>query len=115
MLKAIKEAFLKHSLYKYDLSDITDIYPFDQIPKPKYKKIASKDARFVYCASDQNDGAAGWFADAGTGYLRPGNCGFNKMSNEWAAENLTEPVELVGTVWKRHWENMFEKEDEDED
>jgi hypothetical protein len=114
MLKPTKEAFLKHSLYKFDMSDVLgEVYPFEEIPKAKYKKIANKGTRFVYCEC-KRIGGDGWFADAGTGYLRPGNCGFNKMSNDWAEENLTEPVELIGTTWHNHWENMFKEEEGDD-
>lgn len=105
MLREAKEAFLKHDLYKLVLPEgaYSTAYKLEDLPVPTHKKVASKGARFVYCETDRKDAGMGWFADAGSGNYRDGNCGFGKMSSAWAQEHLTEPVEIVGTKFRNQW------------
>lgn len=104
MLKPIKQAYLKHDLFKviiptgtdktgYTLEEITDA-----ISKISYRKIASKGMKFVWCQTQLDPNGRlipmdmGWFADAGTNLFVSGNCGFGQMSSEWGNEHLTDPV-----------------------
>lgn len=57
----------------------------------------------MYCETDKKDAAMGWFDDDGSGTFRAGNCGFGKMSDGWAKENLTEPVAVLGTTFTNQW------------
>jgi hypothetical protein len=121
MLKPTRVAFLKHDLYKLDLQsdDWTRPFTLENAPEVKYKKVASKGLRFIYCTTDRKDAGMGWFADSGEGYLREGNCGFGKMSEGWAKENLTDPLPFEGKKFRDRWDRFPEimntpvEEDED--
>jgi hypothetical protein len=105
MLREAREAFLKHDLYRIILPPEAwdGAYKLEDLPVPTHKKVASKGARFVYCETDRKDAGMGWFADAGNGNYRAGNCGFGKMGGAWAKEHLTEPVDIVGTRFRNQW------------
>ena len=104
MLKPTKEAFLKHDLYKVVVENLFErSFKLEDIPEQKTKKVAGKGARFVYCETDRKDAGMGWFADAGNGTFREGNCGFDKMSDGWAEKNLTEPTPIEGTKFRDKW------------
>lgn len=90
MLKPTKEAFLKHDLFKLNLpiSALMGIFTLENIPIIKTIKVLSKGTKFIYCETDLSDGNNGWYNSE--------NTGFDFMSDNWAKENLTEPINIFG-------------------
>ena len=108
MIRPIKEAFLKHDLYKLVIEEggLNKPFPLNKPPNVEFKKIASIGARFVYCETDRSDNQHGWYADVKDkrfvyqrlGYsFYDGGCGFGIMSGNFVNENLTEPTPLENT------------------
>jgi hypothetical protein len=107
MLKPVKEAFLKHDLYSFDIDRnvLYSAFTLDKVPEIKYRKIASKGNRFVYCDTDRKDAKHGWYADNGTGCFREGIGGFGRITDRWVQEHLTEPTPITGTKFRNEWDS----------
>jgi hypothetical protein len=105
ILKPTKEAFLKHDLYKFNLSGDfwSKAYTLENLPTIGHIKIAYAGSRFIYCETDRKDAGMGWFADDGSGVLREGGGGFGKMGGDWAEEHLTKPTPLENTKFRDCW------------
>jgi hypothetical protein len=115
MLKPVKEAFLKHDLYKLVVDPVFNrTFTLEDVSQAQrdlqHKKVASKGLRFVYCETDRRDAKHGWYADDKSGRYLEGNCGFGKMSEAWVKQNLTDPVPLEGTKFRDCW-GTFEDDD----